>query len=599
MHDFARISNLPSLFFRQVERYGNAPFLWAKRDGAWTAFSWKNLEHQVVALAGLLLDMGVKPGDRVALVSENRPEWVVADLAIMAVGAITAPAYTTNTVENHVHILSDSGSRVAIVSGDALAERLIPACVKSGVWNVVSMDGLTLKIPQGMTVHPWPTAGGDRSREEDKRRVREIVDGLERSATCCLIYTSGTGGTPTGVMLSHGAIICNVMGAYHVLCKLPGYREGHEVFLSFLPLSHSYEHTCGIFFPLATGAQVFFAESIDRLAQNMTEVRPTIMTAVPRLYETMRGRIIKGLEKQPSNKRALFEKTVELGRKHYETPSALTMKERVVNFLLDMLVRRKVSKRFGGRLKAFVSGGGPLNYDVGIFFIALGVRLLQGYGLTEAAPVISVNTPSMNKLRTVGPPFVGVDVKLAEDGEILVRGELVMNGYWNQPSRTGEVLKDGWLHTGDIGGMDEDGFLFITDRKKDIIVNSGGDNVSPQRIEGMLCLEPEIHQAMVYGDGKSHLVGLIVPDPDFLADWRKETGSTLSPDEDPELRRHLMAAVDRVNSQLSVIEKVRTIAVAPEAFTTENAMMTASLKIRRHVIRQAYGDRLEALYRKT
>jgi long-chain acyl-CoA synthetase len=331
----------------------------------------------------------------------------------------------------------------------------------------------------------------------------------------------------------------------------------------------------------------------------MTEVRPTIMTAVPRLYEIMRERILRGVHKAGGTKERLFMRAVELGRKRYEAPETLTLGERIMDAALDVLVRRKVRAGFGGRLKALVSGGAPLNYDVGVFFTALGLRLLQGYGQTESAPIVSCNTVRHNKLKTVGPPFADVEVKIAADGEILVRGELVMQGYWNDAKATAEAIRDGWLHTGDIGEIDADGCIRITDRKKDIIVNSGGDNVAPQRIEGFLTLQPEISQAMVYGDRRPHLVALIVPNRDFAEAWARARGrqaDLAALVENADFRASVGEAVERVNATLSVIERVRRFILTAEEFTTANQMMTPSLKIRRHAIRAVYGASLEALY---
>jgi long-chain acyl-CoA synthetase len=412
----------------------------------------------------------------------------------------------------------------------------------------------------------------------------------------CFIYTSGTGGTPKGVMLTHGSIMANCEGAYDLLLS---FDLGDEVFLSFLPLSHSYEHTAGQFLPIALGAELYYAEGVETLASNMVEVRPTIMTAVPRLYESMHQRIMRGVEKMSGIQKWLFLKAVELGRKDYEHPGSLNLWEKLINWVCERTVREKVRGRFGGRLKAMVSGGAALNYEVGVFFLALGVRLLQGYGQTEASPVISANPPGRIKLKTVGPALKDVEVKIAEDGEILVRGECVMKGYWRDPDSTARAIVDGWLHTGDIGVMDEDGYIQITDRKKDIIVLSGGDNVSPARVEGFLTLQPEIAQAMVYGDKRPNLVAVLVPDPDFLADWAKARGKPNDLAQlagDAELQKTLSAVVDRVNRDMSNLEKVRRVIIAREPFTIDNGMMTASLKIRRHKIKELYGPALEALY---
>jgi long-chain acyl-CoA synthetase len=428
--------------------------------------------------------------------------------------------------------------------------------------------------------------------------VHERIERLKRGDPCCFIYTSGTGGVPRGVVLTHGSILCNLMGCYHLLRD---FGLGDEVFLSFLPLSHSYEHTAGQFLPISLGAQIYYAEHVDKLIDDMAAVRPTLMLAVPRLYDVMHQRIMRSVDKTTGLRRRLFDRALALGRKRYEQPHGLTLRERLLDRLVDRLVRDKVRERFGGRLKALVSGGAALNFEIGMFFTALGVRLLQGYGQTETSPIVSVNPPRKVKLHCVGPPLTGIELKIADDGEILVRGEAVMQGYWRDPEGTAAAIRDGWLHTGDIGVIDGDGYLQITDRKKDIIVFSGGDNVSPARVEGFLCLEPEIGQAMVQGDRRPHLVALLVPDADFIRDWARRVGrpSDLAAlANDPQLHHALMAAVDRVNAKLSPIERIRRFAIAAEPFTTDNAMLTPSLKIRRHKIRERYGETLDRLYDK-
>ena len=397
-------------------------------------------------------------------------------------------------------------------------------------------------------------------------------------------------------MLHHGSILCNVAGAWKLLGKHIDY--GAERFLSFLPLSHAYEHAAGQWVPIAIGAEVYYAEGLDALVGNMAEVKPTIMTAVPRLYEVMHGRVAKAMSGMKGVKKTLFLKAVAIGTKRYER-KPLSLGERLLDPVLDRLVRSKVHARFGGRLKFFVSGGAALNYEVGIFFTALGVVLLQGYGQTEAGPVISANPVEGMKIHSVGPPLPGVECKIADDGEILVRGELVMQGYYGDPDTSAFLVRDGWLHTGDIGLLDEDGHLVITDRKKDIIVNSGGDNVSPARVEGFLTLQPEIAQAMVYGDKKPHLVAVIVPDAEAAAAWARANAKDRAIAAlcgDAQFHDHVSKTVERVNLGLSPVERVRRFVLAKEPFTTENGMLTPSMKIRRHVIRGAYGDALEALY---
>ena len=589
--DYDVCTSLPAMFFANTAEIGDRGFLWERCDGAWKPVSGAQARSDAAALSNALKSLGVVKGDRIALISENRPEWLIADIGIMAAGAISVPAYVTNQVSDHLHILGDSGAKGAIVSGPALARNLLPAAREAGLDFIITMAPLDGDMG-GPAIHLWSDLLG---AQDGTAPATPDLSAISRTDTACLIYTSGTGGTPKGVMLSHGAILSNCKGAYHLLL---GFGLDDEVFLSFLPLSHSYEHTAGLMFPLSINAEIYYAESIDKLAANMEEVKPTIMTAVPRLYETMYGKIIRGVQQKGGLSEKLFMKAVATGRKKYEG-TRLSLGESLIDPVLTKLVRKKVAGRFGGRLKAMVSGGAPLNYEVGVFFKALDVELLQGYGQTESAPIISCNPPANNKMRTVGPPFVDIDLKIADEGEILVRGELVMQGYWNNPEATAEAISDGWLHTGDIGELDEHGHLKITDRKKDIIVNSGGDNIAPQRIEGFLELQPEIAQSMVYGDRKPNIVALIVPQQEFASDWAKANGK--KPDmaalvEDADFRKAISAAIDRVNTDMSVIERIRKFILTAEPFTTDNGMMTPSMKIRRHVIRENFGDALEALY---
>ncbi len=578
-----RWPNLATMFFDQAAVGGDAPFLWSKHDGEYRTQSWRQVADEVNALSRGLRAAGVKPGDRVALVSENRPNWAVADLAILSAGAITVPGYTTNTVDDHKHIFGDSGASALIISGPAMAERALPAAHDTpGLDLVVTMDPVDSADALGMTITNWDDVVASGATMDDD--VEQIVGAIAKGDLACLIYTSGTGGRPKGVMLSHAAIAANLWGAYGLLQEL-GLDD--EIFLSFLPLSHSYEHTAGLFFPISLGAQIYYAERVETLTTNLLEARPTLMTCVPRLYETMRARILGGIQRSGGLKRKLFESAVDLGSKRYHAPHSLGLGERLLDGLVERLVREKVRGRFGGRLKALISGGAPLNEDIGLFFLALGLPILQGYGQTESAPVISVNRPEINDVSTVGPPLDGVEVRIAGDGEILVRGELVMDGYWNAPEATAAALIDGWLHTGDIGEIDDRGRIRITDRKKDIIVNSGGDNLSPQRVEGVLMLEPEIAQAMVYGDRRPHLVALIVPDDETV---KVHDGDTEG------LTKAVGEAIKRASAGLSPIETVKRFALAAEPFTIDNGEMTPTMKTRRHAIIGRYGDVLDGLY---
>jgi long-chain acyl-CoA synthetase len=592
---FPTWQSLPAMFFAQARQLGSQPFLWCKRDGKWESLSYADTASLVRRVARSLQALGVVSGDRVVLVAENRPEWTVTDMAIMAIGAITVPAFSTNTVADHRHVLIHSGAKGVIVSTRTIAERVMPAALEApDLAFIVTMEELPIAQRIAKRLVNWHDlleAGAGRPDDLD-----ETIARLQRSDTCCFIYTSGTGGTPKGVMLTHGSILCNCLGAWHLLKDI---GIGNDVFLCFLPLSHAYEHTVGQFFPMTVGAQIYFAESVEKLTDNMVEVKPTIMTAVPRLYEAMHQRILRGLAKATPFQRRMFNLALRLGRRRVDG-QRLGPIDRLLDLAAEILVRRKLRQRFGGRLKAWVSGGAALNEEIGLFFLAQGVRLLQGYGQTEASPVVSANPPRRIKIRTVGPALEAVEIRIATDGEILVRSEAVMKGYWRDEAATSATVRDGWLHTGDIGTLDSDGYLQITDRKKDIIVLSGGDNVSPARVEGFLVLQPEVNQAMIYGDKHPHVVALLVPDEEFVKSWARREGG--SPDlarlaQDAAFHRAFAPAIDRVNAGLSLVERIRRYAIAAEPFTVENAMLTVSMKIRRHKIMERYGAALERLYK--
>ena len=597
LSDFDSTSNLVSLFLTRAGEQGDKPFLWAKREGKWQSLSWAEAARQVCLIAEALRALGLNDGDRVMLVSENRPEWCLADLAIMAAGCITVPAYTTNTERDHAHILDNSGARAAIVSDAKLAKALLPAILRSDVSeHVIAIEPLRQMQVGTTEMHEWASLlAGD--ADAARASVEARIAGIGRSDMACIIYTSGTGGSPRGVMQHHGMILRNVDGAARILAEDFGW--GEEVFLSFLPLSHAYEHTGGQFLPIGMGGQIYYSEGLEKLASNIEEVRPTIMVVVPRLFEVLRTRIMKQIEKQGRLANYLMDRALAIGARQARGKHRL--RDKPMDFILERALRPKIRKRFGGRIKAMVAGGAPLNPEVGTFFDALGLTMLQGYGQTEAGPVISCNRPSVGlKMDTVGPPMTGVEVRIGDDGEILVAGELVMQGYWRNKAETKRAIVGGWLHTGDIGHLDDKGRIVITDRKKDMIVNDKGDNISPQRVEGMLTLQGEIAQAMVAGDKRPYLVALIVPDAEWALAWAQAEGKNfnLTALQDlPAFRSAIRAAIDRVNQELSVMEKVRQFAFADEAFSIDNEEMTPSLKIRRHKLKERYGARLDGLYK--
>ncbi len=605
LQDIDNARNLVDLFLMRADQKGDAPFLGRKEGGEWITQSWREAADQVCLLAESLRRLGLGDGDRVALVSENRPEWCIADLAIMAAGCITVPTYTTNTRRDHAHILDNSGARAVFVSGEKLLAPVVGAIEATGmVEHIIGIDDLRRRQSGSYDYHNW-----DALVTGDAAAARIAVDTriatIGREDTACLIYTSGTGGAPRGVMQHHGAILCNAAGAAEVLIEDFGISD--ERFLSFLPLSHAYEHSGGQYLPIGVGAEIFYSEGLEKLASNIEETRPTLMVVVPRLFEVLRTRIIKQIEKQGKVANFMMDAALKIAENSRNGKKRL--RDRPLDLLVEKTLRPKIRAKFGGRIKAMVSGGAPLTPEVGTFFDAMGLTMLQGYGQTEAGPVISCNRPKVGlKMDTVGPPLRGVEVKIADDGEILCRGELVMHGYWRNDAETARTLKHDpadpsgapWLHTGDIGHLDDKGRIVITDRKKDMIVNDKGDNIAPQKVEGMLTLQPEIAQAMVSGDKRPYVVGLIVPDAEWALEWARENGEKFdlkALQELPAFRNAVRTAVDRTNADLSVIEKVRQFAFADEAFAIENEEMTPSMKIRRHKIRERYQSRIDGLYR--
>jgi long-chain acyl-CoA synthetase len=595
-NDFDDFPNLVSMFLSRAVSRGDSAFLGFKQGGEWRTISWAETARRVAGLAKSLKALGLSKGDRVMLVSENRPEWCIADLAIMAAGCVTVPTYVTNTDRDHQHILDNSQSRAVIVSTAKLAQSLMPAVVRSSECEVViGMEPLKVTQKGQQSFQDW--ADLVQGTDADVIALTADMATVGRDEIACIIYTSGTGGAPRGVMLHHGSILCNASGAATIVKE--DFGINNERFLSFLPLSHAYEHTGGQFLPIMMAGEIYYAEGLEKLAANIEETQPTIMVVVPRLFEVLRARMIKTVEKQGKVPNYLLDKALTIGERDYGGKKRL--RDAPMRLILSRTLKPKIKARFGGRMKAMVSGGAPLNPDIGVFFQALGITLLQGYGQTESGPIISCNRPKAGlQMDTVGPPLKGVTVKIADDGEILVQGELVMKGYWRNKAETARTIKDGWLHTGDIGHFDDKGRIKITDRKKDLIVNDKGDNVAPQRVEGMLTLQPEILQAMVSGDKRPYIVGLIVPDPEWALEWAREQGMRYDFSElqdNPQFRAAVRAAVDRVNKDLSVVEKVRQFEFVDEPFSIDNGEMTPKQSIRRHVIRDRYQARIDGMYK--
>ena len=571
------LNNLIELFADQANKQNKKSiFLQWLNPSSKKTYTWEETEKNILKLSKVVRE-NIKEGDRCLLVSENRPEWFVSDLAIMLAGGITVPAYTTYTEDDYKYLIEDCEPSLVIVSNNEMLKKLNNTIVKKDfIKKVITLDEIdkvinNLSLIKKEKYLDFNSIMNKSLLEEDKIENNK----LKRNSPACIIYTSGTGGNPKGVILSHGGILNNLVGACEIMKPLFNSRP---VFLTWLPLSHSYEH-CVQFAQIAVGAKVFYAEKIEKLLENISEAKPTIMTAVPRFYQNLYNKININLKKQTGFKAKLITATLQLGKKKLSNQK-MTLSEKIVNLIVEMLVRKKIKKQFGGNLKAFVSGGGALDKEIGEFLNSVGLPTLQGYGLTEASPVVSCNPIHKIKVETVGPPFKGNQVKVADDGEILVKGENVMLGYWNNKEETDKVIIDGWLHTGDIGEINsEDGYLKITDRKKDIIVSAGGDNISPAKIENMITNESEIDQCMVYGDKKNYLVALIVPSKDFLKEKEK-----------------INSVVEKINKKLTLLEKIKKIHLIDENFSIENGLMTPTMKVKRKKVTEKYKNQLEKLY---
>ena len=558
-----KLNSLIELFFKkcqEMQASSDKPFLKWLKDNKKEFLSWKQVEQNIRILSEYLKKY-LSKGDRCILLSENRPEWLITDLSIMNAGGVTVPLFTTYSEKDYEYIINDCKPKICIVSNNIQLKK-----IKKFISNkikVLSIENISDKIESVESI----------LNKKNLETEFNFNQKIQRKDLACIIYTSGTTGNPKGVMLSHGGILSNCEGAQEILERLS--TKGSPVFLTWLPLSHSYEHTVQ-YVQILLGAKIYYAESLEKLLSNIATAKPTIMTAVPRFYQNLFSKISLNFSRQKGLKKKLIDKTILLGVKTLNNEK-LNFAEKIINYLCEILVRRKIKNQFGGRLKAFVSGGGALDKKIGEFLNSIGLSTLQGYGLTETSPVVSCNIPGKIKIETVGPPFKTNEVQIAGDGEILVKGENVMLGYWNMKKETDEILKNGWLHTGDIGEITQEGNLKITDRKKEIIVNLGGDNISPSKIENLLCLNEKIKQSFVYGDKKNYLVALIVS-------------------ESEENKKEIEFYIEKLNKNLSLVEKIKKFKLIEEEFTIENGMLTPTLKLKRKKILEIYKKDLEKLY---
>ena len=562
------IKNLLELFQHQYRKKNKEDIFLKSLKRPLKEYSWESVYLNIIKLSEEI-NKYINKGDRCLLVSENRPEWLISDLSIMLSGGITVPAYTTYTERDYEYIINDCTPSILIISDKTLYSK---------IKTIIPKKKFIKKIIFFESIDDFDSTFHLNIDEIFEKKISSSKDffnlDIQRKDIACIIYTSGTQGNPKGVMLSHGGILNNCEGANLLLkefiSKIPK-------FLTWLPLSHSYEHTVQ-FVQIVVGAQVFYAESIDKLIKNMGDCSPEIMTAVPRFYQNLYQKINSTFAKSKGLKKLLVNQTVILGKKKLNKEKLL-LSESIVNFICEALVRKKIKRQFGGNLKAFISGGGALDYEVGSFLNAIGLPTLQGYGLTETSPVVSCNSIKDIRVDTVGKPFIGNSVKLANDGEILIKGENVMLGYWKNEEETNKVLKNGWLSTGDIGEFDGE-FLKITDRKKDIIITPGGDNISPIKIENDLNKSKYIEQSLVFGDNKPFLVALLVLSPEY---------NDISVDE-------VKIELEKININLSRIEKIKKFLIIKKQFTIENNMMTPTLKLKRYKILETYKNEIEKLF---
>tara|TARA_B100000214_G_scaffold347662_1_gene299171 strand:- start:231 stop:1934 length:1704 start_codon:yes stop_codon:yes gene_type:complete len=566
--ELKKFRNLLELFFEQYKKQKKDEIFLTSLKNIDKRYTWEKTFRSIINFSNEISKF-IKKGDRCLLISENRPEWLISDLSIMLSGGITVPAYTTYTEKDYEYIIDDCKPSIVIVSNlDQYIK--IKNFIKKKIFikKIFYFENLENLKDDNFIYF-------DEILKKSSLNYSTIPKcNIIRKDPACIIYTSGTQGNPKGVVLSHGGILTNCEGAYDLLSKL---IIKSTRFLTWLPLSHSYEHTVQ-FVQISVGAKIFYAEGIDKLIKNMNECKPHIMTAVPRFYQNLYQKINLSFSKATGLKKYLIESTVKLGSKNMIEKN-LSFLEKILNKINEILVRKKIKKQFGGSLKTFVSGGGALNKEVGLFLNSIGLPTLQGYGLTETSPVVSCNPINDIRIETVGPPFKQNEVKIAHDGEILVKGENVMLGYWNNKQETEKIIIDNWLHTGDIGRF-ENNYLIITDRKKDILITPGGDNISPLKVENELTNSDFIEQAVVFGDNKPYLVALIVPSEDKKNSFKEQ----------------IDAEILKINKNLTNIEKIKKYFVINEKFTIENGMLTPTLKLKRYKIIQKFKNNFEKLY---
>lgn len=594
-------NTIVEMYDRVTKKYldSNRPALMYKSQNQWVGISYKELREKVRNFAMGLLSLGLKRGDMIGILSENRPEWAMVDLAILSIGGIDVPMYPSSTANTIEYIMNDSECKAVIVSNKLQLTKVqkIQSNVKSLKYIIIFNEK---DAEEGIYTFNQILELGKNNADKFENVLDEEMSKVQPDDLATLIYTSGTTGEPKGVMLTHNNFVSNIKSALQVILA-----DDRDLFLSFLPLSHSFERMAGYYTALSAGCTIAYAQSIDTVAKDLQEVKPTIMTSVPRLFERIHTRVMKNVDSSPPAKQKIFYWALEVGRKYHEA-----RKQKKLNPILaakyklaDKLVFHKIKAATGGRLRFFVSGGAALPQEIGEFFEAMGILIIEGYGLTESSPVISCNRLDDYKFGTVGKPIPGVEVKIAEDGEILARGPNIMKGYFKNKKATEEAIdKDGWLHTGDIGEFDKQGFLRITDRKKHLFKTSGGKYIAPQQLESLFTRSKFIDQFVLIGDNKTFLSALITPDFEAIREYADAHKIPYEKVEDlahhPEIYKLIEIDIQTLQKNLANYERIRKFVILDKPFTIEGGELTPTLKVRRKVIEERYAHLIKDIYEK-
>lgn len=593
---------IPHLFKYLTEDYGKGTgryILKHKVDGKYVGITYDQMREETELFSLGLAYLGIKKDDKVAIIAENRPEWVYSDFAILGLGAVDVPLYPSLTADSVEFILNNSESKGVIVSNKFQLNKFLKVRDKCKYIKFIVVLNEKDFDPNVKDLHTFKDVQeiGKKFKKDNASYFSDSMDLAKPGDTCTIIYTSGTTGEPKGVVLTHHNILSNVQAA---LESFPITKD--DVFLSFLPLCHIFERMAGYYTAFSSGGTICYAESIETVAQNLVEVKPTIMTTVPRLFERIYSKIIKNVENQPVKKQKIFWWAIETGRayakakKSKSIPITLSVKHK----LADKLVFKKLREKTGGNLRFFISGGAALPRELGEFFEAVGILIIEGYGLTESSPVIAANRIDAYKFGTVGKPMPGVQIKIAEDGEILAKGPNIMQGYYKNKKETEATIKDGWLYTGDIGVIDQDGFLMITDRKKHLFKTSAGKYIAPTPIENIFLASKYIDQFVLIGDRRMFLTALIVPDFEALKEYADSHNIKYSSVEDlakdDEIYKLLEKDMDQFQKKLANFERVRKFVMLDRPFTIESGEITPSMKVKRKFIEERYQDLIEQMY---